>query len=183
MRRLLPPWWIVFLLSLPAVLLLRSFGWGAELKIERSFFDQEALRTSLDSFMVRNRRFPSAAEGLRALVSDSAKGIPRDPWGNDYVYRIDDEGHYVLYSVGANARDEIGAGDDVTTPEKEYECSTYGVDCGPSALTIGGFIALTLLLVSGAVGLVEVFFYLRKTFWPSIAVLRPNKSPERTREG
>ena len=160
MRRLLPPWWIVLLTSLLAIMAMLSFGTIVDLKITKSFSDQDAIRAALDLYRIRNQRYPTSAEGLDALVPQFAKRISKDPWGNRYVYRTTEERSFVLYSAGADAHDENGAGDDVTTQEKKYECSTYGIDCGPDPWGVGFLLALCTLLVSGIVGLVRGIRYL-----------------------
>lgn len=42
------------------------------------------------------------------------KEIPVDPWGNNYVYKYDNQNEKILiYSVGPNGSDESGGGDDI----------------------------------------------------------------------
>ena len=60
----------------------------------------EAFEKALDTFRLDVGRYPSADEGLRALTMrpESAsnawngpylkKGIPPDPWGRPYIYRV-----------------------------------------------------------------------------------------------
>jgi hypothetical protein len=150
MRRLLASWWVVFFASLASVSVIPAFGNIVDLKITKSFYDQDAIRTAIDMFKRRYRRIPSSVEGLAALDPQFLKRVSHDPWRNPYLYRVSNDESYVLYSVGADCRDEYGAGDDVTSREKEYECATYGVDCAPDVPTS---VALSLLLSSGLVGL------------------------------
>ena len=74
-------------------------------------------------------RYPSEDEGLSALIippigtEESWGGpylnnntLPKDPWGNLYVYRNPQELHcYVIYSLGPNATDDAGSEDDIGT--------------------------------------------------------------------
>lgn len=82
-----------------------------------------ALEAALDMFFIDNGRYPSAEEGLEALNTkpDSAKKwrgpylkkkLPKDPWGNDYIYTIPGrEGRdYEIISYGADG-EEGGEGD------------------------------------------------------------------------
>jgi len=151
MRRLLGFWWIVFLLSFTAVLVLPCSSNSGHLKITKTFSDLDAIRTGVGRFRDQYQRYPSTAEGLAVLAPGFFVRVSNDPWGNPYVYRSSAAEHFVVYSTGVDGIDEGGAGDDVTTSDKEYECSTYGVNCGPRVTSI----ALVLLLISGLVGLVR----------------------------
>lgn len=85
----------------------------------------DALDKALQAFRVDMGRYPSDAEGLRALVtapaaSDSRwKGpylnneLPLDPWGSPYAYRARGTGvkDYDLFSLGRD-RSPGGQGDD-----------------------------------------------------------------------
>jgi general secretion pathway protein G len=158
----MPSWWIVLLASLIATAVMLPFGKIVCLKITKSFSDQDAIRTALDMYRVRNQRYPSSAEGLDALVPEFMKRNSRDPWGYPYVYRTTADDSFVLYSAGAGGLDESGAGDDVTTRDKKYECSTYGVDCGPDPRALGMLLATGSLLLSGIVGLARGMLYLAR---------------------
>ena len=160
MRRLLPAWWIVLLASAAALFAMLPFGEIVDLKITKSFYDQDTIRSALDIYRDQNQRYPTSTDGLGALVPQIAKRISMDPWGSPYVYRATSEGGFVLYSVGADGLDNNGGGDDVTTRDKTYECSTYGVDCGPDPWAVGMLLALGSFLGSGLVGLVRGARYL-----------------------
>lgn len=73
------------------------------------------LGAALDLFYLDNGRYPTADEGLQALVQappDSTRWngpylkkskVPQDPWNQDYHYRFPGEhGAYDLYSLGAD---------------------------------------------------------------------------------
>ncbi|MGD8587853.1 MAG: type II secretion system major pseudopilin GspG [Chromatiales bacterium] len=77
----------------------------------------------LDLFYLEIGRYPTSDEGLIALIekpSDMSnwngpylkkKSIPKDPWGNDYIYESPGEnGPYDLYSFGMDGA-EGGEGD------------------------------------------------------------------------
>lgn len=62
----------------------------------------DALEKALDQYRLDTGRYPSAELGLKALIERPAnepkwngpylrKGIPLDPWGKPYVYRIPGE--------------------------------------------------------------------------------------------
>lgn len=59
---------------------------------------------ALDLYRLEKHKYPTTDEGLNALKPYLKKDIPKDPWGNDYVYRSpgDDGREYDLISYGAD---------------------------------------------------------------------------------
>src|SRR5436309_6712320 len=66
----------------------------SEIQVARAQID--SLEKALDQFRLDNRRYPTAEEGLEALVTKPAsaaawtgpylkKAVPMDPWGKAYV--------------------------------------------------------------------------------------------------
>jgi len=86
----------------------------SEIKVARAQID--SLDKSLDQFRLDTGHYPSMEEGLAALVTRPAseakwdgpylkKGVPQDPWGNPYVYRIPGEhSEYDLLSFGKDGQ-------------------------------------------------------------------------------
>ena len=86
----------------------------SEIKVARAQID--SLDKSLDQFRLDTGHYPSMEDGLAALVSRPAseakwdgpylkKGVPQDPWGNPYVYRIPGEhSEYDLLSYGKDGQ-------------------------------------------------------------------------------
>lgn len=78
------------------------------------------LSDALDLYRLSTNNYPSTSEGLQALVTpkDNVKPflpqVPKDPWGNDYVYvypGVHNPGSFDLMSYG---QDRVpGGGDDV----------------------------------------------------------------------
>lgn len=77
----------------------------------------------LDLFYLEIGRYPTTDEGLTAMIEKPSdlsnwngpylkkKSIPKDPWGNDYIYQSPGEnGPYDLYSFGMDGT-EGGEGD------------------------------------------------------------------------
>ena len=79
----------------------------------------DAIETALAAYRVDTEHYPTAAEGLAALLAVSARPpgplssrgpyvlrpIPADPWGHPYVYRRDEAAGgdgYTLSSYGAD---------------------------------------------------------------------------------
>lgn len=74
----------------------------------------DALRKAIDSYRLDVGRFPRPEEGLQALVERPEgearwqgpylqRGVPLDPWGNAYVYRV--PGAFADYDVVSLGRD------------------------------------------------------------------------------
>src|SRR5690606_27369396 len=87
--------------------------------------DVSSIETALGAFEIDNGRYPNTEEGLQALISAPAgleswrgpylsRGVPKDPWGNEYVYRYPAQlsgGDFDIYSLGPDGRegnDDIG---------------------------------------------------------------------------
>jgi len=84
----------------------------------------ESLATALEMYKLDTARYPTQQMGLQALVEqpegvDNWKGpylkkrfVPKDPWGNEYVYVYPGEmGDYDIISYGADGV-EGGEGED-----------------------------------------------------------------------
>jgi general secretion pathway protein G len=80
----------------------------------------QALTNSLDLYYLDNGRYPTTAEGLRALIERPSnaqswsgpyvKTLPADPWNNPYVYRSPaEDSPYEILSYGSDGR-EGGSG-------------------------------------------------------------------------
>lgn len=92
----------------------------------------EDFAATLDLYRLELGRYPTTAEGLEALVKDPGNTpgwngpylrrsqVPKDPWGNDYVYRSpgQDGRPFDIISLGADGQDG-GDGDnrDITSWE------------------------------------------------------------------
>ena len=86
----------------------------SETKLARAQID--ALEKAIDQYRIDTGRFPPQDPGLTALVTRPnnetkwagpylKKGVPLDPWGNAYVYRIPGEhGEFDLLSYGKDGR-------------------------------------------------------------------------------
>jgi general secretion pathway protein G len=86
----------------------------SEIKTARAQID--ALQKALDMYRIDTGHYPPAAAGLSGLVTQPpnetkwagpylSKGVPLDPWGNAYVYKIPGEhGEYDLVSYGKDGR-------------------------------------------------------------------------------
>ena len=83
----------------------------------------ESLEKALDQYRLDTRHYPTAEQGLEALVSKPSneanwsgpylkKAVPNDPWGHPYVYRVPgSKGEFDLYSLGRDGKPG-GSGED-----------------------------------------------------------------------
>ena len=74
----------------------------------------ELLGQALDLYRLETHKYPTSDVGLNAIKPYLKKNIPKDPWGNDYVYESPGkEGRdYDLYSCGGD-NSEGGEGTDM----------------------------------------------------------------------
>ena len=76
----------------------------------------ESLEKALDQFRLDTRHYPTAEQGLDALMVKPAnetnwagpylkKAVPNDPWGRAYVYRVPgSKTDFDLYSLGKDGK-------------------------------------------------------------------------------
>ena len=86
----------------------------SEVKAARAQID--ALGKALDQYRLDTGHYPTAEEGLTALITRPAnqpkwdgpyltKGVPMDPWGNPYIYKFPGtHGDYDLISLGKDGQ-------------------------------------------------------------------------------
>jgi len=106
----------------------RVLNYLTESKIKATQIQIESFASALDLYFLDTGKYPTSSEGLTALVrrpgGPSAwngpylKGgiLPKDPWGNAYVYRSPGQhGIYDIISYGADGQEGgTGAQSDVT---------------------------------------------------------------------
>jgi len=93
----------------------------SEVQVAKAQID--GLEKALDQYRLDTRRYPSAEQGLEALVTRPSnepnwngpylkKAVPADPWGRAYVYRTPGRnGDFDLVSFGRDGKPG-GAGED-----------------------------------------------------------------------
>lgn len=118
---------MVILTVLAAVVVPKFTKRSEQARITAANTDISNLEVALDSFEVDMGRYPTSTEGLKALVDEPygtktlswkgpyiKRGVPNDPWGNQYVYTIPGKHNtygYDLYSYGADGQE--GGDDDI----------------------------------------------------------------------
>ncbi len=110
--------------------------------------DVSVIQMALTSFYLAHSTFPDERtwEEDIGLYVDNGH-IPRDPWGNKYVYRkhIDGESPYRIYSMGPDGKTESGGSDpdDICTCKKGGVSDVEGpIDAYDTASLIIAIIAL-----------------------------------------
>jgi len=109
---------VILILGLLATIVVQSLR-GATDKAKRvkAQADISEIKTGLDRYYLDVGSYPTTEQGLGALVSAPSTGgsnipanyetggylqsIPKDPWGNNYVYQSDGNS-YLLKSFGAD---------------------------------------------------------------------------------
>ncbi len=86
----------------------------------------ELFGQALDLYRLEKHKYPTTDEGLEAISSYLKKSVPKDPWGNEYVYRSPGEhGDYDLMSYGAdNAEGGEGNDQDIVSWENFEKTAT-----------------------------------------------------------
>lgn len=100
----------------------RVLGYLSGSKIKAARVQIEALYSAVDLFYLDTGRYPTANEGLNALIKKpssvqqwngpylKAGDVPKDPWGNSYLYKIPGKNEaYTILSTGPEGREGAGA--------------------------------------------------------------------------
>ena len=118
---------VLVILAILAGLVVPRFAKRSEqAKITAAGTDISNIEVAIDAFEVDCGRYPTSQEGLSVLLVQPSNTknwhgpyfkkevIPKDPWGNPYVYRYPGQHNtngYDLYSFGPDGQD--GGGDDI----------------------------------------------------------------------
>jgi len=128
---------VVIIGVLAAMVIPNLAGRGEEARRSTARADIDAnLSTALDMYELDNGRFPTTAQGLTALVTEPTetpvpkgwngpyikkKTVPKDPWGNDYVYVSPGAHNKEDYDLSSLGSDSVESEDDITNWEKTAE--------------------------------------------------------------
>ena len=96
----------------------RVLNYLGDARVKTARIQIQSFGSALDLFVIDAGRYPTTREGLSVLVHKPdrieiwngpyLKGtvVPKDPWGNEYVYRSPGQhGAYDLLSLGADGRE------------------------------------------------------------------------------
>ena len=95
---------VMVIIGLLAALVVPKFFGHVDKAMQQDTQAQiELLGQALDLYRLEKHKYPSTDDGLKAIASYLKKEVPKDPWGNDYVYISPGEhGEYDLLSYGAD---------------------------------------------------------------------------------
>jgi general secretion pathway protein G len=114
---------VVVIIGLLAALVgPRLLGQSESAKVTAAKTQIKYFQQALELFHLNNGFFPVTEQGLEALVEKptirpepmnyqkggylNAKSVPKDPWGNDFIYICPGErGDYDVISLGADGRE------------------------------------------------------------------------------
>jgi general secretion pathway protein G len=92
-------------------------GYLDKSKMKQAKIDIVTISNALDLYKTEFGRYPESEDGLSRLVEEKIlkeKKVPKDPWGNDYIYIYpgsnNDDG-FDLYSFGPDGKE--GGNDDI----------------------------------------------------------------------
>ena len=123
---------LVILATLAAIVTPKFTKRSEQARITAAKVQISQFEVALDTFQIDVGRYPTTAEGLRALVEKPAgnaegwlepylkRDIPTDRWSNEYVYRYPgqyNQDGYDLYSLGPDGKQ--GGDDDITNWSQE----------------------------------------------------------------
>ncbi|AQQ09133.1 PilD-dependent protein PddA [Sedimentisphaera cyanobacteriorum] len=116
---------VVILAVLAAVVVPKFTGRSEEARISASKTDISNIELALDTYEIDMGDYPSDSEGLEALVDEPSgedeekwkgpylkRGVPEDPWGNEYSYQFPGRHNEYGYDLYSNGPDERGGTDD-----------------------------------------------------------------------
>lgn len=118
---------VVILGILATIVVPRFIGREEEARVAAAKVQISNFETALDMFRIDNGFYPTTEQGLAALVEKPSagreprnwkqylRGVPADPWGNDYIYISpgDENRDYEIISPGPDG--EPGTDDDVAS--------------------------------------------------------------------
>ena len=112
---------VVIIGILAAVAIPRLGGRVKQAQIAAANADVHAIGMALRVYEVDNGVYPSSLQGLIASPGAAQnwrgpyleKGIPKDPWGNDYVYACPGSHNPNGYDLHSMGPDGVESGDDI----------------------------------------------------------------------
>ncbi|MEL6545754.1 MAG: type II secretion system major pseudopilin GspG [Myxococcota bacterium] len=111
---------VVIIAMVAGIVGVQVFGVLGGAQNKAAWTQMKNIQDSLDVYKLNNRKYPSTAEGLQALTQSKGgteplmKTVPKDPWGNDFIYVYpgqQNSGGVDLLSYGQDG--VSGNGDDI----------------------------------------------------------------------
>lgn len=108
---------MVILGMLAGLVAIRTRGYLINSRQNAVKTEMATILKALETYRIDQNRYPSEDEGLEILTQPTEtwpepflNKVPKDPWKNEYLYFLDDDGAEVV-SLGADGR-EGGDGED-----------------------------------------------------------------------
>jgi len=93
---------LVILGLIASAVVIAVFPQLQKARVDRTTLDIGNIDSGLKLYNARKGKFPDTATGLKALVDmEILDKMPKDAWGNDYVYTLEN-GRPVVTSYGAD---------------------------------------------------------------------------------
>ena len=86
-------------------------GRRAEAHVEVAEIEIRRLMEMVNMYYITNSELPGELEALTDSANPLTDEIPEDPWGNEYVYEVEGEREFDIFSPGPDG--EAGTDDDV----------------------------------------------------------------------
>jgi general secretion pathway protein G len=105
---------IVIIGLLATVVIINVLPATDKAAVTKARADVSTLEQGVEMYRLNKLRYPSGTEGLQAISAEGyVKRLPKDPWGNAYVYAAPGRNGraFDIYSYGADGR-EGGEGQD-----------------------------------------------------------------------
>ncbi len=97
---------ITILGLIAAAVAVNVVGQLSDAKIKQAKTDLHTLENCLDLYKVDKGRYPTAEEGLVAVVSaGKCKAGLHDPWGHDYIYLYPGQAHQDSFDIKSYGAD------------------------------------------------------------------------------
>ena len=128
---------VVLIIGVLAALTVPNLvGKGEKVKISAATVEMGALLgTALDLYEMDNGKYPTTEQGLKALITKPSavpepknwngpylkkkKRVPKDPWGNEYVYVCPGPHNKDGYGLSSLGPDGVQSTDDIVAWEEE----------------------------------------------------------------
>ncbi|MCK5001159.1 MAG: type II secretion system major pseudopilin GspG [Anaerohalosphaera sp.] len=116
---------LVILATLATIVVPKFTKRSEQARVTAARTDIASLEVALDAFEIDISRFPTTSEGLKALIEKPSnadawkqpyikRGVPKDPWGNEYVYKQPGQYNEYGYDLSSAGPDEqMGGKDDI----------------------------------------------------------------------
>jgi len=90
-----------------------------EARHDRALLDIKSIEGALKLYYAKKGNYPDTSSGMKALVdTQNLDQMPKDPWGNDYVYMLDN-GKPLIKSYGRDGKEGgDGADADITNRDQ-----------------------------------------------------------------